>query len=166
MLAGVLITLLALGFSILSPPAALLPMADVSAALKQALKWDVLLVVTLAVNIALLARHRFFTPEDIDGGGLTEGTPRAQVLQSTLQNTLEQMVLAFAVHLVWAGTMPREWQGAIPAAAVLFIVGRVLFWRGYARGAPARALGFALTFYPTLALLLIIGGRLAWDQVS
>jgi hypothetical protein len=123
----------------------------VSAALAQALKWDALLVVTLAVNIALLARHRFFTPEDIDGGGLTEGTPRAQVLQSTLQNTLEQMVLAFAVHMVWAAAMPLEWQGAIPAAAVLFFVGRILFWRGYARGAPAPALGFALTFYPTLA---------------
>jgi len=166
MLAGVVITLLALGISILAPPAAWLPEPDVSAALKQALKWDVLLVVTLAVNIALLARHRFFTPEDIDGGGLTEGTPRAQVLQSTLQNTLEQVVLAFAAHLVWAGAMPREWQVAIPAAAMLFVVGRVLFWRGYARGAPARALGFALTFYPTLAMLLLIGGRLAWEQVS
>ena len=166
MLAGVVITLLALGFSILSPSAALLPEPDVAAALKQALTWDALLVVTLALNIALLARHRFFTPEDIDGGGLTEGTPRAQILQSTLQNTLEQMVLAFAAHQIWAAVMPRGWQGAIPAAAVLFIVGRILFWRGYARGAPARALGFALTFYPTLAMLLAIGARLAWGNAA
>jgi len=166
MMAGVVITLIALVFSIISPSAAFLPEPGVSAALTQALKWDALLVVTLAANIALLARHRFFTPEDIDGGGLTEGTPRAQALQSTLQNTLEQMVLAFAVHLVWAAAMPREWQSAIPVAATLFFIGRILFWRGYARGAPARALGFALTFYPTIAMLLIMGGRLAWEQMS
>jgi uncharacterized MAPEG superfamily protein len=166
MLAGVVITLLALLFSILSPPAALLPEPGVAAAFARALTWDVLLVVTLALNIALLARHRFFTPEDIDGGGLTEGTPRAQVLQATLQNTLEQMVLAFCVHLIWAGTMPQAWQAAVPAAAVLFLAGRILFWRGYARGAPARALGFALTFYPTVSMLLIVGGRYAWEQLS
>jgi len=51
-------------------------------------------------------------------------------------------------------------------AAILFVFGRILFWRGYARGAPARALGFALTFYPTLAMLLTIGGRLAWELVG
>jgi hypothetical protein len=163
MLAGVVITLLALLFSILSPPAAMLPEPGVAAAFAQALMWDVLLVATLALNIALLARHRFFTPEDIDGGGLTEGTPRAHVLQSTLQNTLEQVVLAFCVHLIWAGTMPQAWQVAIPAAAMLFVVGRILFWRGYARGAAARALGFGLTFYPTVAMLLAIGARLAWE---
>ncbi len=41
-------------------------------------------------------------------------------------------------------------------AAVLFAVGRVLFWRGYARGAPGRAMGFGLTFYPSVALLALL----------
>ena len=121
---------------------------------------DVLIVLCLTANIGLLARHRFFTPEDIDGGGLTKGTAQAQVLQATLQNTLEQTVLALSVHAVWAAEMPASWQAVIPAAAILFFIGRVLFWRGYARGAPGRALGFALTFYPTVAMLLLIVGRL------
>jgi uncharacterized membrane protein YecN with MAPEG domain len=125
-----------------------------------ALRWDVLIVLCLTANIGLLARHRFFTPEDIDGGGLTKGTAQAQVLQATLQNTLEQTVLALSVHAVWAAEMPASWQAVIPAAAILFFIGRVLFWRGYARGAPGRALGFALTFYPTVAMLLLIVGRL------
>jgi uncharacterized membrane protein YecN with MAPEG domain len=120
----------------------------------------VLIVLCLTANIGLLARHRFFTPEDIDGGGLTKGTAQAQVLQATLQNTLEQTVLALSVHAVWAAEMPASWQAVIPAAAILFFIGRVLFWRGYARGAPGRALGFALTFYPTVAMLLLIVGRL------
>ena len=114
------------------------------------------------VNIGLLARHRFFTPEDIDGGGLTKGTPQAQVLQSTLQNTLEQTVLGLSTHIVWAVTMPPSWQTAVAAAAILFFVGRVLFWRGYVHGASARALGFALTFYPSVGMLILVAGRLLW----
>jgi uncharacterized MAPEG superfamily protein len=61
------------------------------------------------------------------------------------------------VHLVWAGVMPRAFQAAVPVAAMLFVIGRVLFWRGYAAGAPHRALGFALTFYPQVAMLVVIG---------
>lgn len=160
MAAGVIATLLALTVSIVAPPRAFASEPGYPAALAHALTWDVLVVVCLLVNIGLLARHRFFTPDDIDGGGLTKGTPQAQVLQSTLQNTLEQTVLAVSVHAIWAVTMPHTWQAAVPAAAILFLVGRVLFWRGYARGAPARALGFALTFYPSVAMVLLIVGTL------
>ena len=116
--------------------------------LVQALKWDVLLVACLTANIGMLARHRFFTPADIDGGGLTQGTSEAQLLQSILQNTLEQAVLALSVHLTWAAAMPQGWQAVVPAAAILFVFGRLLFWKGYARGAPQRALGFALHVLP------------------
>ena len=162
MVAGVIVTLLVLGLAIGAHPTALIPEPGYAAALAHALKWDVLLVISLTVSIGLLARHRFFTPEDIDGGGLTKGTPQAQILQSTLQNTLEQTVLGLSIHLVWAVAMPPGWQAGVPAAAILFFVGRVLFWRGYVHGASARALGFALTFYPSVAMLVLVAGRLLW----
>jgi hypothetical protein len=162
MVTGLVATVLALALAILVQPAALTPQEAYPETLAHALKWDVLLVICLAVNIGLLARHRFFTPEDIDGGGLTSGTSQAQVLQSTLQNTLEQTVLGLAVHIIWAAVMPQSWQAAVPVAAMLFLAGRFLFWRGYARGAPARALGFALTFYPSVAMFLLILGRSIW----
>jgi uncharacterized MAPEG superfamily protein len=162
MVTGLVATVLALALAILVQPAALTPQEAYPETLAHALKWDVLLVICLAVNIGLLARHRFFTPEDIDGGGLTSGTSQAQVLQSTLQNTLEQTVLGLAVHIIWAAVMPQSWQAAVPVAAMLFLAGRILFWRGYARGAPARALGFALTFYPSVAMFLLILGRSIW----
>ena len=160
MAAGLVATLAALALAITARPTLLTPTDDYAASAMHALRWDVLIVLCLTANIGLLARHRFFTPEDIDGGGLTKGTAQAQVLQATLQNTLEQTVLALSVHAVWAAEMPASWQAVIPAAAILFFIGRVLFWRGYARGAPGRALGFALTFYPTVAMLLLIVGRL------
>ena len=124
--------------------------------LRFALAADLVIALWLGLSIGRLARHRFFTASDIDGSGLTGGSDRARVLQATLQNTLEQTVLAVLVHLVWAGVMPLDWIGVIPAAVLLFLAGRLLFVRGYARGAPSRALGFALTFYPSMLMLAIV----------
>lgn len=166
MVAGLVVTVLALTLAILLEPSALIPQQGYPETLAHALSWDVLLVLCLAVNIGLLARHRFFTPEDIDGGGLTKGTSQAQVLQATLQNTLEQAVLGLTVHVIWAVVLPQSSQAAVPVAALLFFVGRVLFWRGYAHGAPSRSLGFALTFYPSVVMLLIVLGRSMWAHLQ
>ena len=157
--AGIAITAGLLALAIAGAPGRLLP--HDRSPLAFALVWDTPIVVCLVINIAMVANHRFFTPEDIDGGGLSAGTARVRLLQSMLQNTLEQAVLAIGVHLIWAAVMPTGWQAAIPAATLLFAAGRVLFWRGYAKGAPSRALGFGLTFYPSVAMLVLIVGRLA-----
>jgi MAPEG family len=166
MVAGLTITVMSISLAVLGVLEPLLPAASRDASLMHALRWDALVVACLAINIAMLARHRFFTRDDIDGGGLSSGTPTAHLLQSMLQNTLEQTVLALSVHAVWASVMPREWQAAVPVASSLFVVGRILFWRGYARGAPSRALGFTLTFYPSVVMLLMIAGRLILDLQS
>jgi hypothetical protein len=108
----------------------------------------------LFVCIARLAKHRFSTPQDIQGSALTEGTERARLLQALLQNTLEQTVLAIPAYSAAALVFPARLLPLVAAAAALFLIGRVLFFRGYARGAPFRAIGFGLTFYPSVALLL------------
>jgi hypothetical protein len=109
----------------------------------------------LGLSVGRLARHRFFTPQDIDGGGLTNGTHEARILQSLLQNTLEQFALAFAAYLAWAVIMPVLWLSVVPLAAITFGIGRVLFFAGYKEGAPHRAVGFALTFYPSMVMLVL-----------
>jgi hypothetical protein len=113
-------------------------------------------VAVLFVCIARLAKHRFSTPADIQGSGLTEGTERARLLQSLLQNTLEQTVLAIPVYLAAALILPPRLLPMIAAAAALFLIGRVLFFRGYASGAPSRAAGFGLTFYSSVAMLMLV----------
>lgn len=137
-------------------PEALLPRGPFPETLAAALQWDVLIVACLAATIGNLARHRFFTPEDIAGGGLSAGTPRARVFQAVLQNTLEQSVLAIGVHAVWSAATQLSAQAVVPVAAILFVAGRILFALGYARGAPARALGFGLTFYPSVLMLVLL----------
>jgi hypothetical protein len=163
MMSAVAIIVAAYAAVLLLQPPALLPLGPFPETLSRALAWSLLPVTCLAVCIGALARHRFFTPADIDGGGLAQGTEAARILQSLLQNTLEQAVLAVATYTIWAAVMPITWQGAVPVAAILFTLGRVLFWRGSARGAPARAFGFALTFHsstlllPLIALHLLLG---------
>lgn len=109
----------------------------------------------LLVCIARLAKHRFFTPEDIHGSAQTSGTQQAQVLQSLLQNTLEQASLAWPAYIAVALFAPGRLLMLVPAAAAMFLIGRMHFFIGYAKGAPARAFGFAFTFYPTAILLLL-----------
>lgn len=120
----------------------------------------------LLLSIARLARHRFFTPEDIDGSALSEGTEQAKLLQSLLQNTLEQLSLAVIAYLAWAVVMPAQCLSVIPLAAIAFSLGRILFFVGYKKGAASRAAGFALTFYPTCFMLISMLGYLVWLQVS
>lgn len=112
--------------------------------------------ITLAISIARLAKHRFFTPADIDGSALTDGSDRARLLQALLQNTLEQMALAVPVYVAWAFLAPAGMLGALVAASVLFLLARLLFYKRYQSGAAARSLGFALTFYPTVLLLVAL----------
>ena len=153
---GAAITVAVIVGAILAAPMVLSPEATIAERLSFALWADVFIALWLGISIALLARHRYFTPEDIDGGGLTRGSETASVLQATLQNTLEQTVLAVLVHVTWATLMPVSWMSAIPAAVVLFLCGRLLFLLGYRGGAPSRALGFALTYYPSVLMLAIV----------
>ncbi len=156
MAAAALATLVALSGALWFSPDLLVPADDLKARLAFVATCDLLVVFWLLIAVGSLARHRFFSPEDIDGGGLTEATEAARIRQALLQNTLEQVVLALAVHLTGAVLLPTAWLPVLPAAAILFALGRFLFWRGYRRGAAARALGFGLTFYPTILLFLLL----------
>jgi uncharacterized membrane protein YecN with MAPEG domain len=109
---------------------------------------------SLVISIARLAKHRFFNAKDIDGSALTQGTDQARLLQALLQNTLEQTAIAIPVYLCWGVVASHAMLAMVAAAGILFLVGRLLFFIGYSGGAASRAFGFALTFYPTLVLLI------------
>jgi len=145
-----------LAVAILWRPAVLLPATDtLGGRLGWAAVWLLGPAFCLLLSIGRLAGQRFRTPEDIDGSGLTTGSDRAHVLQAVIQNTLEQTLLAALIWCAYAVLLPFGWLAAIPAAALMFVSGRALFAWGYDHGAAGRALGFALTFYGTAALMLI-----------
>ena len=120
----------------------------------------------LVASIGRLAKFRFFSPDDIDGSALTKGSENVCLLQSLLQNTLEQLVIAISVYTAWCFLMPVSWLSALPLCSVLFALGRILFFKGYKNGAASRAVGFALTFYSTVLLLLVLIAYQVWVVVS
>lgn len=118
-----------------------------------------ILVAWLAAAIANVARLRFFSPDAIDAGSAGRVDSGEAVLRAgaILQNTLEQVVLAIPAYIGLALLLNRS-TAVIATCAGLFCAGRMLFWAGYGRGAVGRATGFALTFYPSVAALLIVLG--------
>ncbi len=131
---------------------------DAAARLAFAAHWLLLPGFCLLVGIAIVANRRFFLPDAIDGSR----TPESRTLEINLrynQNTLEQTVLA---AIAWTGlalALPHDRLALIPALAILFVVARILFWIGYLIAPGARAVGFALTFYPTVAAFIWLAGR-------
>lgn len=119
-----------------------------------ALRVDVLVVAWFAAAIANVARLRFASHADIGAGTASTFGPRVRIARALLANTGEQAALAVFAHLLVAVTLDA-YAVLVPVLAALFCAGRLLFWLGYERGAAARAVGFGLTFYPSLAVLII-----------
>jgi hypothetical protein len=130
--------------------------ADITSRLKLTAFACLVPTTMLLLCIARLAKHRFSTPQDIGGSGLTNGTERARLLQSLLQNTLEQTAIALPIYFAAALIFSVKLLPLLIAAAFLFAIGRLLFFQGYASGAPSRAVGFGLTFYSSLVLLVVV----------
>jgi hypothetical protein len=119
-----------------------------------AFKADLFVAFWLFAAIANVARLRFFSREDIGGSAGMTASRSVRNAGAVLQNTLEQVVLAALVYLALAAVLARP-TPLIVALTVLFSLGRLLFWIGYSNGAPGRAFGFALTFYPSAFSLLV-----------
>lgn len=106
----------------------------------------------LAAAIGDVARRRFASDGAIDGRDGRDAT--VDTANAILRNTAEQVLLAGTAYT--ALTLLSD-HARVPVALFVacFSAGRLLFWAGYRDGADARALGFALTFYPSVAALLM-----------
>jgi hypothetical protein len=123
---------------------------DEPARLAYAARWLLVPGLCLMAGVGAMANRRFFSSDAMDGTRAPESRTMEINLRYNL-NTLEQTVLA---AIAWTGlalALPHERLGLIAALAVIFAFGRILFWSGYLIAPWARAFGFALTFYPTVA---------------
>lgn len=147
----------------LAPRLVDLPTAAAERLAFAALTWAVPCLVLL-VAILMVSTARRFSPEDIGGQAAGPPSERVAVKAAFLQNTLEQTVLSGGFYLALAAVAGGPWLALLPGAAFLFVVGRVLFYRGYRGGAKGRSLGMALTMtpcvvgFPLVGALAVFGG--------
>lgn len=141
------------------PPYAPAPaLADTAGRLAYVAQWLLIPGLALLFGVGLTADQRFFAAEAIDGSR----APESKLLEINLrynQNTLEQAVLA---AIAWAGlalALPAERLGLVPVLAVLFGIGRILFFAGYLIAPVGRAIGFGFSMYPSAAALLWLAWR-------
>jgi hypothetical protein len=135
-----------------------LPLDDTAERLAFAAKWLLVPGFALLLGVGLVANRRFFAPDAIDGSR----EPESRSLEINLrynQNTLEQTALVLIAWPLLALWLPADRLGLVPLLAILFGVGRAAFWIGYLIAPWARAFGFALTFYPTVAVYVWLAIR-------
>ena len=136
----------------LTPPGGI----DVSFRLTYALKCEVFAALCLLAGVGAIANRRFFLPDAFAGGP----SPSIEIEQRYVENTLEQLVLAIVAHLVLVVVVPDDSIRAVAILVMLFVIGRATFWLGYHISGPARAFGFATTFYPTVAVYVYVVSRI------
>ncbi|MFG1423108.1 MAPEG family protein [Roseixanthobacter liquoris] len=140
------------------------PAMDFGGRIAFTLKANILMFVWLAGCVGAVSRGRFYSPADIRGSAFGSPSPAIAVRAAVLQNSLEQTVLAFAAHLTLATLLRGPELVLIPLLVAVFLVGRVAFAFGYAKGASGRAFGMALTAATIiasygLAIGLVVVGR-------
>ena len=115
-------------------------------------QFELFAMLMLLAGIGSIAKQRFQNKDAIDGA--TSNLPSAiEINLRYLQNTLEQFVLVVIAHLVLVTVIDSESVKIIPILVCWWVIGRILFWVGYHQFPVGRAVGFGITFYPTVCVI-------------
>jgi hypothetical protein len=86
----------------------------------------------------------------IKAPAITGSEPFERIYRAHM-NTLEQLVALLPAMYVAARYWPANYVAAIGA---VYLVGRVIYWRAYVNAPQTRGLGFMLSFFPVVILVL------------
>lgn len=115
-------------------------------------RWELLCLLPLIAGIGKVASARFFTNAIDPIAGRGEHIVAVDLRYIT--NTVEQLVLHFVGQIVLSTYLHPQNVNIVAVYVFLFIAGRVAFWIGYYNDPIKRAFGFALTFYPSVSVIL------------
>ena len=93
----------------------------------------------------------------------TSGDPVYDRHHRVHYNTMEQLITFIPAILLFANYISVTWAAGIGA---IFLVGRVLYLKGYVADPKKRAMGFMLSWLPSVILLLGGTGGAAWALLS
>ena len=120
--------------------------------LAAALRWDAFAALPFFAMLAAIGNARFAS----DAIDPTRGAEdRKTIINGRVaDNTAQQLLLFLAGTLGLAASLPPGEMTLIPAAAIVFVAARLLFWIGYRIDPLYRAFGFSSTAYLNLGLLV------------
>jgi hypothetical protein len=111
---------------------------------------SVVVLLCVVVAIAMVSTARRFSPADIGGAAARPPSDKLAIYVAFLNNTVEQALIAVGLYFALATLVSGAWLSLIPVGVLLFVLGRILFLRGYAQGVEGRSLGMTLTMTPTI----------------
>lgn len=111
---------------------------------------SVFVLLCVVVAIGMVSTGRRLSAADIGGSAAGPASGKIAVRVAFLDNTIEQAVIAVGLYLALSTLVSGAWLSLIPVGVLFFLVGRVLFLRGYPKGVEGRALGMTLTMMPTV----------------
>lgn len=129
---------------------------ELSERLAFAAQASVFVLLGVVVGVGMVSTARRFSPTDIGGSAARRPSKNVAIYIAFLQNTLEQAVIAVGLYFALATLLSGGWLSLIPVGVLFFVIGRVLFFRGYSKGVEGRALGMALTMTPTVLGYLLV----------
>jgi uncharacterized MAPEG superfamily protein len=126
------------------------PIVDMGQRLAFGMRWMALasLAVVLGFQVAGLAR---FGSPHADGSAPPSGSA-LEMHRRYLQNTLEQFAYFFVAQMALVTLLPATALHLTPIFAVQFLVGRLIFWRGYLTNPAYRSLGLTMNHSNLLVL--------------
>ncbi|XP_033105804.1 transmembrane protein 79-like [Anneissia japonica] len=118
-------------------------------------RWQILEVLLLIVMVMAVANTRLLYVDKI--GDPTKPIPGSHIITvhcRVLQNTLEQIVIRVPSELILCTYLEPGSMKILPLLVILFVLARLIFWFGYIRDPYQRALGFAMTYMPTVLITI------------
>ena len=127
-------------------------LTDISARIACTLRADAFAILPLLFSVMAVGNNRFLS-EAIDP--TLQKEDRATLINGRVADNTQQQYLLFLVGTLTLSTrLTVDQMRVIPAAAIVFVVARILFWIGYRIDPLYRAFGFSSTAYLNLGLLL------------
>jgi hypothetical protein len=129
-------------------------LTDANERMAYALPWAIVAAIPLFAMLAAVGNARFLS--DAIDPTLGKEDQKTVVNGRVADNTLQQFTIFAVALLALAVTLPADRLSFVPAAAITFVIARVVFWVGYRIHPLYRAPGFSSTAYLNLGMIVAV----------
>lgn len=126
-------------------------LTDIGARLACTLQADVFAVLPLLIGIVVVGNNRFLS--DAIDPTLQKEDAATLINGRVVENTQQQYLLFLIGTLALSTRLTADQMRVIPAAAIVFVAARILFWIGYRIHPLYRAFGMAATGYLNIGII-------------